>query len=45
MSKREAYMAIDAHARHCVLGWMTAAGEFQRSWTFRTCEEELIRHV
>ena len=45
MSKRKAYMAIDAHARHCVLGWMTAVGEFQRSWTFRTSEEELIRHV
>jgi len=38
-------MAIDAHARQCVLGWMTANGEFQRSWSFRTSEEELVRHV
>jgi transposase len=45
MSKKKVYMAIDAHARNCVLGCMSALGEFQRTWTFRTCESELIRHV
>jgi len=42
---RKVYLAIDAHARHCTLGCMSARGEFQRSWTFKTNEGELIRHV
>jgi transposase len=45
MSKRKVYLAIDAHARNCVLGCMDAGGEFERSWRFPTCERELIRHV
>ena len=45
MSERIMYMAIDAHARNCVLGCMDALGEFRQSWRFRTCEQELIRHV
>ncbi len=45
MSKKRVYMAIDAHARNCVLGSMSARGEFQRTWTFKTSEKELIRHV
>ena len=45
MSSKKVYMAIDAHARNCVLGSMSARGEFQRSWTFKTSEKELIRHV
>lgn len=45
MSKKKVYLALDAHARNCVLGSMSARGEFQRSWTFKTCEGELIRHV
>jgi transposase len=45
MSAKKVYMAIDAHARHCTLGCMSARGEFQRSWTFNTGERELIRHV
>ena len=45
MSKKRVYMAIDAHARNCVLGSMSARGEFQRTWRFKTCEHELIRHV
>jgi len=45
MSYKKAYMAIDAHARNCVLGHMNARGEFQRSWRFPTCEQELIRHI
>ena len=45
MSKKKVYLAIDAHARHCTLGSMDAHGRFQRSWTFKTSEKELIRHV
>ena len=45
MSQRKVYLAIDAHARHCVLGCMDAQGHFERSWRFTTCEQELIRHV
>ncbi len=45
MSSKKVYMAIDAHARNCTLGCMSARGEFQRSWTFKTSEKELIRHV
>jgi len=45
MSKKKVYMAIDAHASNCVLGVMSARGEFQRTWRFPTCEKELIRHV
>lgn len=45
MSKKKVYMAIDAHARHCVQGCMNARGEFQRTWTFKTGERELISHV
>ena len=45
MSKRKVYMAIDAHARNCVLGSMSARGEFERTWRFPTCERELVRHV
>lgn len=42
---RTVYLAIDAHARHSMLGCMNARGEFQRSWAFKTCEGELVRHV
>jgi transposase len=42
---RKVYLAIDAHARHSVLGCMDARGNYERSWRFRTCESELIRHV
>ena len=45
MNKRKVYLTIDAHARHCVMGCMDALGQFERSWTFPTCEKELIRHV
>ncbi|MFO7869817.1 MAG: hypothetical protein R6V03_00080 [Kiritimatiellia bacterium] len=38
-------MAIDAHARNCVLGNMNAGGDFQHSWRFKTSEKELVRHV
>lgn len=42
---RKVYLAIDAHARHSVLGCMDARGNFERSWRFKTTEAELIRHV
>lgn len=45
MSKGKVYMAIDAHARNCVLGHMSGSGDFQGSWRFKTSEKELIRHV
>lgn len=45
MSSKKVYLAIDAHARNCVLGSMSAHGEFQRSWRFKTSEKELIRHI
>lgn len=45
MSMRKVYLAIDAHARHCVLGSMNSRGEFLQSWRFPTSEKELIHHV
>lgn len=45
MSKSKVYLAIDAHARHCTLGSMDGQGKFQRSWTFKTSESELVRHI
>ncbi len=45
MSKKQVYMAIDAHARHCVLGVMNCRGNFLYSNRFTTCETELIKNV
>jgi transposase len=45
MSQKKVYMAIDAHARNCVLGNMSARGQFDRMWRFQTCERELVQHV
>jgi transposase len=42
---KEAYMAIDAHARRCVLGVMEESGRYLDDWQFPTTESELIRHV
>ena len=42
---KEAYMAIDAHARHCVLAVMDETGQLCGDWRFATTEAELIRHV
>jgi transposase len=38
-------MAIDAHARRCVLGVMDESGHYLDDWQFPTTESELIRHV
>ena len=45
MSVSKAYLAIDAHARHCVLGYMDGRGRYIQDWRFSTSESELIRHV
>ena len=45
MSMKQVYLAIDAHARNCVLGSMNIRGEFLKSWRFPTCEKKLIEHV
>lgn len=45
MSMKRVYLAIDAHARHCVLGSMNSRGEFLETRTFVTGETELIRHI
>lgn len=42
---KEAYMALDAHARRCVLGVMDESGRYLDDWQFPTAESELIRHV
>jgi hypothetical protein len=42
---KEAYLAIDAHARNCVLGVMDENGRYLDDWRFATTESELIRHV
>jgi len=45
MSKRKAYLSIDAHARYCVLGVMSCMGTFLYSSNFDTCEKELIKNI
>lgn len=42
---KEAYMGLDAHARHCVLAVMDETGQVCGDWRFATTETELIRHV
>jgi hypothetical protein len=42
---KETYMAIDAHARRCVLGVMDESGRYLGDWQFPTTESELVRHV
>jgi transposase len=37
-----AYLAIDVHARHCVLGHMDFNGHFLGNKTFTTCEQNII---
>lgn len=45
MTQKKVYMAIDVHARHCVLGVMDARGTFLSSIQCATSEQELIKHV
>lgn len=39
------YLALDAHARHCVLGGMDTNGKYLLERRFPTSESELIRNV
>lgn len=43
MSKSKAYIAIDAHARNCVVGWRNGRGVFQGQAHHATSEIELIK--
>ena len=40
--RKIAYLAMDVHARHCVLGNMTAQGQFLGTKTFATSEQNII---
>jgi len=40
--KKIAYLGIDVHARHCVLGHMDFDGTFIGNKTFTTCERNII---
>lgn len=42
---KKAYLAIDAHARHCVLGSMNSQGKFLGDVRFPTTEADLITQV
>lgn len=42
---KKAYLAIDAHARHCVLGSMNSQGKFLGDMHFPTTEADLISQV
>ena len=42
---KKIYLAIDAHARNCVLGSMDAQGKFLDDIRFRTTEADLISQV
>ena len=43
--RRKIYLAVDAHARRCVLGHMNSRGQYLGDCQFPTEESELIRHV
>lgn len=45
MSQSKAYVAIDVHARNCVVGWRNGRGQRQGGQAFKTCEKELIARV
>jgi transposase len=45
MRTSKAYVAIDVHARNCVLGWRDGKGAWRGSERFETCEKELIARV
>jgi transposase len=42
MSQSKAYVAIDVHARHCVMGWRNGRGQWQGRESFETSEKELV---
>ena len=40
--KKIAYLGMDVHARHCVLGHMDSNGNFMGNITFSTSEQNII---
>jgi transposase len=45
MTASKAYIAIDAHAHFCVLGWRNGHGHYQSAVRFATSERELLKHI
>ena len=45
MSESKAYLAIDAHAHTCVLGWRNGRGQYQSAVRFTTSEAELLKNI
>jgi len=45
MRRSKAYIAVDVHARHCVMGWRNGRGQWQGAEGFDTSERELLEHV
>jgi transposase len=45
MTASKAYLAIDAHAHSCVLGWRNGQGQYQSAVRFPTSERELLKHI
>lgn len=45
MTASKAYLAIDAHAHSCVLGWRNGHGRYQNAVRFATSESELLKHL
>ncbi len=41
--RKIAYLAMDVHARNCVLGEMDGNGEFHGNCSFKTCEINIIK--
>jgi hypothetical protein len=45
MTESKAYIAIDAHAHSCVLGWRNGHGQYQSAIRFAASEHELLKHL
>jgi transposase len=45
MSRSKAYIAIDVHARNCVLGWRNGKGVYKGFNRFETSEKNLVEAV
>ena len=41
--RKIAYLAMDVHAKHCVLGDMDFKGNFKGTQTFPTSEQNIIK--
>lgn len=40
-----AWLGLDLHAHHSVLGWVDRSGERRGHWRFATNEREIVRHI